>query len=275
MKSKILISTIIISVLIGIMGTAFAPAVVSAASTVWNSCTKVSTYCYYPGLCKSYIDTNGDKICDRSQPAPNAIMTPVITATNAVALAATPSVTAAVTIAANPTPLSTATAAATPAAISGLSISNTVLPENDPQWEPATANSTRIINNSYFLIPILLVSALLYLFSWVLAVRKKITLHMHRKIWNTALLVYGLVTILLGLLLTIRIETGFNPSLPFDMLFWHVEAGIAMGFVSLFHIIWHRKYFTNILKNFKTNPVREGKMAASLETNLSRSENKE
>ena len=36
----------------------------------WNDCPRGETNCAYPGKCRSYVDTNNDGICDRSQPAP-------------------------------------------------------------------------------------------------------------------------------------------------------------------------------------------------------------
>ncbi len=36
----------------------------------WDSCRRVSGPCPYPGLCHSYYDSNGNGICDLSEPAP-------------------------------------------------------------------------------------------------------------------------------------------------------------------------------------------------------------
>ncbi|MCD4761530.1 DUF4405 domain-containing protein [bacterium] len=36
----------------------------------WDDCPYNETDCFYPGECNRYIDIDNDKICDRSQPAP-------------------------------------------------------------------------------------------------------------------------------------------------------------------------------------------------------------
>jgi hypothetical protein len=43
----------------------------SAADSYWDSCRKGKSNCEYPGECHDYVDSNGDKICDRSQPDPD------------------------------------------------------------------------------------------------------------------------------------------------------------------------------------------------------------
>jgi hypothetical protein len=130
-----------------------------------------------------------------------------------------------------------------------------------PITSPASSNTTSTVNAGavtdqvssdnqkvYYLIPILLVLAVLYCVTWIFAIRKKITLAVHRKIWNTVLLVSGLVSMLLGIVLVAEIEIGFDLSLPFNSLFWHVETGIAMSLIGAFHILWHWKYFSNLFK---------------------------
>jgi len=103
----------------------------------------------------------------------------------------------------------------------------------------------------YFgLISVLL--TLIYLVSFVLSKLGKISVASHRKTWNFLLLVTFLISAILGLLLTIRIQYGINFQLPFNMLFWHVEAGIAMSLISIFHILWHLPYYLNLFKKVKT-----------------------
>lgn len=100
----------------------------------------------------------------------------------------------------------------------------------------------------YDFFPITIVLLFLYYFTWSLAKMKKISTLAHRRIWNVLLLLFFLVSGVLGLLLVIRINYGWTLRLPFNMLFWHVEAGIAMAIISLFHIAWHWRYYTCMLK---------------------------
>jgi hypothetical protein len=195
-----------ILLMIGLTGTFWGSQIVDAAAVRWDSCRKNNGYCYYPGACRDYTDSNRDSICDRSQTNPEKATTPRTSTASAGTVATVASTTAAVI--------------------------------------PSSGNS-----NAYFMIPILLVLAAVYSLTWILAIRKKITLASHRKIWNTALLIFGLVSMLLGIFLVVRIETGFDLTLPFDMLFWHVEAGIAMSLVGIFHILWHWKYFARLFSN--------------------------
>lgn len=127
---------------------------------------------------------------------------------------------------------------------------------------PSILNSDSASNQSkssktekdYFLGPISIILIIIYLASFALSKLKKISLQAHRKVWNIMLLATFLVSALLGLILTFRISYGVNISLPFNMLFWHVEAGIAMTLISIFHILWHLPYYRNILKMAKTRP---------------------
>lgn len=104
------------------------------------------------------------------------------------------------------------------------------------------------INRHYYLIPILVVLVVLYSITWILSARKIIKNTLHRKIWNVVLLVSTLISALLGLFLILRLDFNIYISLPFDILFWHVEAGIVFGIVALFHVVWHWRYFVEILK---------------------------
>ena len=70
---------------------------------------------------------------------------------------------------------------------------------------------------------------------------------MHRKLWNVLLLITFLFTGILGIILIFRIS--FNLALPYlsDMLFWHVEFGIAMAMISFFHVLWHWDYYKKMI----------------------------
>jgi len=108
--------------------------------------------------------------------------------------------------------------------------------------------STLEIKHSYYFLPILLLLAILYTLTWTLSAKKLIRNMLHRKIWNLVLLVSMIVSALLGVFLILAIDFNIKIALPFDMLFWHVEAGIALGIVGIFHIIWHWRYFAKLIK---------------------------
>jgi len=101
---------------------------------------------------------------------------------------------------------------------------------------------------TYHLLPISLLLIALYIVSHILSKKRIINIAKHRKIWNLLLLISFLISGILGILLVIRINFGITTPLPFNMLFWHVEMGIVMTVISIFHIIWHWAYFKTIFK---------------------------
>lgn len=100
---------------------------------------------------------------------------------------------------------------------------------------------------NYYFVPIAIILFILYLVTLSLSRKKKIKLLQHRKIWNVLLLITFLISGIFGIILAIFISYGIK--LPFysDLLFWHVEMGIAMAVISMFHVAWHWKYFKKML----------------------------
>lgn len=210
--------------LVGAAGTFWSSSIAEAATSIWDSCTKGRVDCSYPGQCGSYIDTNKDNICDRSQSAPQ----PSSTTTTSIPQSNMPTIN-------------------TPAVSSGVSVLEAGVTADAADTSQA-ANTNQGERNSYSFIPILLVAGILYALTWVLSRKKVIRLQLHRKIWNWILLVSGSISALLGLFLTLNLEFNLNITLPVNMLFWHVEASIVMGIILIFHIVWHWKYFVKIVK---------------------------
>ncbi len=58
-----------------------------------------------------------------------------------------------------------------------------------------------------------------------------------------------LITGIFGTILAFQLDWAPTFIWPVNLLFWHVEAGIVMTFISLFHLAWHFKYYKAILKN--------------------------
>ena len=169
---------------------------IPAITLAWDDCPYNKTDCPRPGICNKYIDTDNDKICDRSQPAPKNRNIEIINAQE-------------------------------------------------------TNDKNLIINNkqnkmTYHLVPISLILILLYFITHILSKKKIISVVNHRKIWNVLLLVSFLVSGILGILLVIEINFGIRISSPFNILFWHVETGITMFAISIFHTLWHWAYFKNL-----------------------------
>jgi len=96
---------------------------------------------------------------------------------------------------------------------------------------------------SYYFIPILLITFICYFFSIFLIKSKKITLVQHRRFWNFVLLITFLVSGVLGLFLAFSIDQKLSLGWYLPFMWYHVEFGIVMALVSLIHILWHIPYF--------------------------------
>jgi hypothetical protein len=250
MKTKIIILVIIGLLIIGTIGMIWGAQIAEAASGFWNSCPRGETNCNYPGKCRLYIDTNGDKICDRSQSSPGTITTtPTVKGTTSAIGTYSPG------------PSIPATLSATPNS-SEKTVLAAVLPDNSSNTSFTSDQNTLDPNpevlepkQSYYFVPILLIIIILYTFTWMLSAKKLIRNLLHRRIWNLVLLVSMLVSALLGIFLILVADFNIGIALPFNILFWHVEAGIALGIVGILHIIWHWRYFAKMIKsNAKIDP---------------------
>jgi hypothetical protein len=109
---------------------------------------------------------------------------------------------------------------------------------------PTKASSSR----TYHFLQITLILIVLYSISRILLHKKRINLLIHKQIWNSILLFSFLISGILGILLIFQINSGKILKLPFNMIFWHVEIGIIMFVISVFHVIEHWKFFKNIIK---------------------------
>jgi len=176
-----------------------------------GDCTRGEVDCEYPGLCRAYVDSNGDNICDHSQ------------------IVEQQEIQAVSQIEANKT----------------VQVAASVLEKVDV---PEKSNSPQGNKLSYYLLPILLSVTILYGISYFMSARGVIRQVIHRKIWNMFLLITTVVSALLGLVLVLRVDFNVNITLPFDVLFWHVETGIAMGLIAVFHMLWHWRYFQKMFK---------------------------
>ena len=99
----------------------------------------------------------------------------------------------------------------------------------------------------------------IYAASFVLYETNHIRITTHRAIWNLLLLATFLITGVLGLILAIRRDYVLLFKFPVNLLVWHVEAGVVMTVISLFHLSWHLAYYRDVLKSSR------GKVSAARE----------
>jgi hypothetical protein len=100
-------------------------------------------------------------------------------------------------------------------------------------------------NYNFFLITVVVLIS--YLFSFYLTKTKKITQIQHRRFWNFVLLISFLVSCLLGLFLAFSVDQQLSLKLYLPLIWYHVEFGIVMTLVGLFHTLWHLPYYKSFL----------------------------
>lgn len=103
----------------------------------------------------------------------------------------------------------------------------------------------------YDLILISFITFVLYSITFILSKLNLLRKIYHRRIWNFILLLTFLLSCLLGFFLVIQINYDFVMEWFRTVLYWHVQIGISMTIISIFHIFWHLKYFQNIFKKPK------------------------
>lgn len=119
-------------------------------------------------------------------------------------------------------------------------------PEHVLSPAPVQQTSPMPAKPKYDVILLFVATLALYLFTFFAARRDVIKKSTHRKIWNGILLLTFLVSGLLGLFLAIQLNYNFKLSWFATLLYYHVEFGIAMAVISIFHVLWHLKYWKNI-----------------------------
>ena len=238
---RIIFGTISIILIIGIIGIFDSSS--ALAETGWDDCPRGETDCEYPGICRSYVDTNNDGICDRGQPAPQEDIDGDLIVSSEYTSEMTVQVigeTGDETIDDNG-----ATADASESSTDNEIAIIAGLNDSESTGDNTTDGSSRL---SYYLGPIVLIIGILYGLSYLLSAKHIIKVVVHRRIWNVVLLVSTIISALLGLVLILGIDFSIDISLPFNSLFWHVESGVAMGLIAVFHIMWHLRYFQKMLK---------------------------
>ncbi len=108
-----------------------------------------------------------------------------------------------------------------------------------------------------FLITLLLLT--MYIIGRVFSNKKILTVKKHKKLWNALLLASFIASGVLGMMLAFRVNSGTTSPMRFDVLFWHVEIGIAMFAISVFHVIERWYYFKRFFVSTKRSPRKKKK----------------
>lgn len=234
-----------------------------ATALAWDDCPKGWVNDPYPGACRRYVDTNNDGICDLSQPKPTESTTTTLAVATTTAgepptgdcplgpcVGCGACLSVGVSASAAAADDSSDASAASLAAVSGGGAGLTAAEAASATVAVAGPASDGFGFLTHYLVsPIAIGFFLIYGASFALYKTKRIRMATHRKIWNVLLLGTFLVTGIFGTILAFQLDWAPYYEWPINLLFWHVEAGIAMTFISLFHLGWHFKYYKGIVKN--------------------------
>ena len=107
------------------------------------------------------------------------------------------------------------------------------------------------MNTPYAIIPIGITAIILYLLTYTASRLGLFKIKTHRSLWNILLLITFLVTAVLGLYLAIQVNYKLKSPLADRLLVWHVDFGIGMAMIAIFHFLWHLDYYLKLLKGKK------------------------
>jgi len=104
------------------------------------------------------------------------------------------------------------------------------------------------ITKEYYFWQMSLILSILYFSSVYLIKYNIFTLSEVRKFWNLALLVTFIITALTSVVYLLNLNYGIVIPTNLNITFWHIEIGLAMILISIFHTIWHVPYFKSYFR---------------------------
>jgi spermidine synthase len=107
----------------------------------------------------------------------------------------------------------------------------------------------------YLLVPIFVILLILYGISLLFSRLEVYSRSAHRKIWNYMLLATFLTAAILGVLMAIQINYKIEVPWTEKVLKWHVNFGIAMSAIGVFHLLWHWRYYIPVKKQIPASPI--------------------
>jgi len=192
----------------------------------------------YPGECKRYIDTDGDGICDLSQPAPEDRDTSVSLNDE--------------NIKENTEDDNRYFKEIDEKVTGGLFIAEAASTQKTVSDSPSPERKSL---PSYYFLEIFFVSLLIYFGGKFLARKLEISLCKEKKFWNVFLLISFIGSAGTGMILVFIRDFEWFKSINFNFLFWHVEFSIVMTLLGIFHALWHLKYYLSIFKKKKKDDI--------------------
>ncbi len=240
---------------------------VSPLAFAWDDCPYGKVNDTYPGLCSRYVDTDNNGVCDHSEPAPDERVVSLATTSDSEDIISGKDLkektVAEVAELYGVDPTEYAKALSNFYGVSINSDDSFAILHDNFGVEPSVAKDVALSlkegvevhvskeskpEKSYNFFGVVTITLLLYFISYLLTRKGVIRVVDHRKIWNVVLLFSFLVSGLLGVLLVLRISYGIIIPFRFSAVYWHVEAGIVMVVISIFHILWHWRYFKSLFR---------------------------
>ncbi|MGB6606462.1 MAG: DUF4405 domain-containing protein, partial [Atribacterota bacterium] len=206
----------------------------------WDNCPFGLKDDPYPGECKRYIDTDGDGICDLSQPAPEDRNTDIALSDNNINENIKDDI-------GYFEEIREKTAGGFFVA-QAASTQKTVSDSHSPERKSLP---------DYNFLEIFLISLLIYFGGKFLAQKLEISSSKEKKFWNVFLLISFIGSAGTGMVLVFIRDYDWFRAINFNFLFWHVEFSIVMTLLGIFHALWHLKYYLSIFKKKKKNNVCE------------------
>lgn len=138
--------------------------------------------------------------------------------------------------------------------LSTVKATNTAIPSQEQENPAATIIVTQAVENKvdistspvetknpYVLLPLVLITGLLYWGWYVLTKRgyksKLFTLPVFNLFWNSVLLITLIPSFFFGVLMIMQYSIPALNDIDFNFIYWHVEGSIIMGTVALCHFI--------------------------------------
>ncbi len=86
-----------------------------------------------------------------------------------------------------------------------------------------------------------------YILTYTLYRNGRLRRSFHVNLWNLIILIAFLISGIGGFILLFLLENGIRFSLNSQLLYWHVEAGLALVLVTIFHFHCYRGSLNRIL----------------------------
>ncbi|MFH1722516.1 MAG: hypothetical protein ABH950_07940 [Candidatus Altiarchaeota archaeon] len=181
-----------------------------SAGAQWDDCPFGEVGDEYPGDCVRYVDTDGDGICDHSEPAPEDMVSEVFVESQE----------ATILPAANP-------------------ISTQTKNSSSIEFLPRTSASPKVPFDPYNAIPVSALMLILFGGTEYFVRNGRVPVLTAKYFWNSLLAVSFLVTALTSIpSLFPQLDAGAR------IINWHVEFGLVMIWVGLYHLWGRRSFYT-------------------------------